>query len=223
MIAASAEFSAKARTGALLEARIAAHGSAAHPYFASHELLRGAHAARNLTDAVAFLCTLHGRHPSVIDLAAQRAAGREARAWLERSAVAFTGERRYLARLAAAAGPVPGTPGGSASETAAVAQRGALAILAESERRGCALGAAIALIADWAAIRAVLDLAAHRLGLEPQLATLPRREEIVALAESAGATAGEERALLFGAEQLLVQHYGLWALLEARAHARDGL
>jgi hypothetical protein len=220
MTAASAKFSGGAGIGALLEARIAAHGSAAHPYLAGHELLRGAQAARNLADALSFLCALHGRHPSVIDLAAARTAEPALRAWVEESAAAFALERRYLARLAAASGPVPGTPGGSASEAAVAAQRSALATLAGSERHGCALGAAIGLAADWTAIRTVLDAAARRLGIEPPRCALPSRSDLLDLAESAAGNASFERALLFGAEQILIQHHGLWALLEAREQAR---
>jgi hypothetical protein len=43
----------------------------------------------------------------------------------------------------------------------------------------------------------------------------------MALIEAAG-TPAIERAILFGAQQLLVQHRGLWDLLEARAEARVG-
>ena len=53
------------------------------------------------------------------------------------------------------------------------AQRNALEILANSERRGCALGAAAALVGDWWPIRRLLDRAASRAGLDspaPRLA-----------------------------------------------------
>jgi hypothetical protein len=210
------------RVGALLETCIASHGSTLHAYFGSEELLRGPHAARNLADAVHFLCMLHGRHPGVIDLAAGRCDEPAARDWLAASADAFTAERLYLTRLAVAAGPVPGTPGGSASESAVVSQRAALGTLALSERRGCALGAALGLAADWARIRIVLDAAARRLGVEPAPVRMPPAEHIRGIAEAAAASASFERALLFGAEQILVQHHGLWALLEAREQARRG-
>lgn len=223
MMAATAEIPGKAQIGALLEARFAAHGSAAHPYFASPALLRGEHGPRNLADAVHFLCALHGLHPGVIDHAACRTAEPEARAWLERAAEAFAGERRLLAALAVAVGPAPGTPGGSASEAAVAAQRSALATLAGSERRGCALGAAIGLVADWRSIRCVLDIAARRLGIEPPPLELAGWDDILLLIESLASPVPYERALLFGAEQLFVQHHGLWALLEARELARRGL
>ena len=208
------------RVGALLEACIASHGSALHPYFGSDDLLRGPHAARNLADAVHFLCMLHGRHPGVVDLASDRSDEPAAAAWLAQSANGVAAERLYLTRLAVAAGPVPGTPGGSASEAAVVSQRAALGTLALSERRGCALGAALGLAADWARIRAVLDAAARRLGVEAPPCRMPAAHEIRSVAEAASGNAPFERALLFGAEQILVQHHGLWALLEAREQAR---
>ncbi len=81
-----------------------ATGSAAHP-FVSHLAAPRAPMA-DLADAVHALCLLHGRHPGVIDLAIERAAG-PARTWLEQAANAFAQERAVLARLAAAVGPLP--------------------------------------------------------------------------------------------------------------------
>ena len=214
------EAAARPPVGALLESRIADKGSAAHSWCVSEALLSGADSARNLADAVHFLSTLHGRQPSVIDLAAERTIEPPARAWLELSADAFAVERAFLARLAVEVGPVPGTPGGGQSEAAVVSQRTALATLGRSERRGCALGAALGLVGDWAVVRRVLDTAARRFGFEAPRATLPGASEVRALAEELAGNGAFERALLFGAEQILVQHHGLWSLLQARAEAR---
>jgi hypothetical protein len=222
MASASAGEAGRTRIGGLLETCIAGHGSALHPYFASEELLRGGHAARNLADAVHFLCILHGRHPGVIDLAAARGEAEPARKWLAEAADGFAAERAYLTKLAVAAGPVPGTPGGGASEAAVVAQRAALATLVQSERPGCALGAAFGLVADWARIRLVLEAAARRLAVDAPPSRLPPAGEIRAVAEAAASGPAFERALMFGAEQILVQHHGLWALLDAREQARRG-
>jgi len=223
MASASVDGAGRPRLGTLLCVCLDGHGSIAHPYVASDELLRGPGASRNLADAVHFLCMLHGRHPGIVDLAAARVAEPAARLWLEDTAEAFAAERHYLTRLAVAAGPVPGTPGGGASEAAVLAQRSALATLAESEREGCALGAAIGLAADWTRVRGVLDSAARRLGVEVAPVSLPSLESSRAVAEAAAAAPARERALLFGAEQILVQHHGLWALLEAREQARRGV
>jgi hypothetical protein len=209
-----------APTGRLLLACVAEHGSAAHPYSRSPELLGGRFATRNLADAVHFLCTLHGRHPGVVDHAANRTADAEALKWLPRAIDAFTAERLFLTKLAVAAGPLPSTPGSGDSGTVVLAQRHAIEMLARSERTGCALGAALALILDWTAIRAVLDIAADRLGFEPRACKLPASFEVETLASAAGAAPAIQRAMLFGAQQILMQHHGLWDLLEARQQAR---
>jgi hypothetical protein len=197
-------------------------GSAAHPYLKSEELLQGPEAARNLSDAVHFICMLHGRHPGVVDHASARCVDRSARSWLEAGARAFAAERGLLARLAVAAGPIPSTPGGAATESTVLAQRHAVEMLASSERNGCAIGAAAALMIDWSSIRLVLEAAARRFGAE---AAPPGGEDpaaVAAFAEAYATSAGIERAALFGAEQIAIQHHGLWDLLEARQQARAG-
>jgi len=217
MATRSVETARGTRTGALLIACVAEHGTAGHPYFASEALRRGPDAARNLADSIHFLCALHGRHPGIVDHAGCRTVEPGGRAWLATAAEAMADERLYLTRLSVAAGPIPSTPGGAGSETAIVAQRAALATLAQSDRRGCALGAALAFAADWAAIRTILDAAAAKLGVEPRPLTLGNGE---LLREVADGAVGNERALLFGAQQLALQHRALWDLLEAREQAR---
>ena len=209
-----------AGTGALLFACVRDHGSAAHPYFGHEALVSGPESARNLADAVHFLCALHGRHPGIVDLAAGRTVEPAARDWLNAAGSAMASERQYLARLAVAAGPVPSTPGGSGSESTVIAQRGALATLAQSDRRGCALGTALAFAADWISVRMLLDTAGRRLGLEPPPSRLGADEEVRSVADSVGDAAPVERAMSFGAQQLALQHRGLWDLLEARRQAR---
>lgn len=210
-----------AGTGALLLACVAEQGSAAHPWFAAERLLAGPESARNLADAVHFLCALHGRQPGVVDLAAGRSVEPAARAWLAAAGDAMAAERQYLTRLAVAAGPVPSTPGGATSDTAVIAQRGAIATLAQSDRRGCALGAALAFALDWHPVRTLLDSAAERLGVQIPACKLGSRESLCAVADAAGESAPLERAMLFGAQQLALQHRGLWDLLEARQQARS--
>jgi hypothetical protein len=209
------------RAGAELEAAVREEGSAAHSWAAAPALLTGPDAARNLADLVHYLCILHGRYPGVVDHASLRTTDAGARGWLANAAYAFAGERAFLARLAAAAGPVPSTPGAADSDAVAQAQRHAIDMLAQSERTGCALGAAMAVMLDWAVVRRALDCAARRFGVEAPDFALPdpAKNEIAAdlfVADSAGTA----RALLFGARQILAQHHGLFDLLEARAHAR---
>ena len=213
---------AEGGAGAQLRACVAEHGSAAHSYFPLVARASGPHAGRDLADALHFLCILHGRFPGVIELAANRVVEPAARAWLAAAAEAMADERRLLARLSVAAGPMPSTPGSHASEAAIAAQRGALATLALSDRAGCALGAALAFVADWGPIRTLLDAAAARLSLEPPPARFGESSELGLVADLAGESAAVERALLFGASQLCHQHSGLWDLLEARERARVG-
>lgn len=220
MASVSVESAPRARSGELLFGCVAGHGTASHAYPASEALLKGAEAGRNLADAVHFLCALHGRHPGVVDHAAVRSVDPAARTWLAPAGEAMAAERHYLTRLAVAAGAIPSTPGGASSEAAIQAQRAALTTLAQSDRKGTALGAALAFAADWEAIRLVLDAAAKRLGVEPPVSTLGERAILQAVADEAGANAAGQRALLFGAEQLALQHRGLWDLLEARQQAR---
>jgi hypothetical protein len=175
---------------------------------------------RDLADAAHYLCVLHGRHPGVIDHALDHARLDVERSWLEAAAGAFGEERAYLVRLVASAGPMPSTPGQAESEAAALAQRHALDMLAQSDRTGCAAGAALALALDWEPIRGVLDTAAERLGLTPPVSALPLAEETVTVVDALVREMSVERAMLFGAQQMYAQHRGLFDLLEARASAR---
>ena len=220
MASASLGTAGDAPAGKPLLACVAAQGSAAHPYSSAPELLNGRFATRNLADAVHFLCTLHGRYPGVIDHAANRTPDPEALKWLPTAIDAFAAERLYLTKLAVAAGPLPSTPGAGDSGAVVLAQRHAIEMLSQSERGGCALGAALALIVDWAAIRKVLDTAAERLGVEVRPWKLPAPADVEVIANGIGTSAAVQRAMLFGAQQIMMQHHGLWDLLEARQQAR---
>ena len=205
-------------TGAwpLVERLVAADGSGAHRW--PLHLTSATAQRRDLADAVHALCMLHGHHPGLADEARARGAQPGADDWMELVAKDFAGERAGLAALVSAAGPLPSTPGHAVSESAILAQRHALAMLARSDRSGCATGAVAALALDWLAIRRVLDRAATAFGLERAAASG------IGIAGGSSleftATAGSERAIGFGAQQLLAQHRGLWDLLEARAEAR---
>ncbi|MEC3910871.1 hypothetical protein U5A82_10435 [Sphingobium sp. CR2-8] len=207
----------------ILEALVAADGTAAHPYanraatgVARDTLL----SLSDLADAAYYLCMLHGRHPGVIDHAATRSADNAARLWLIEAGDAFARERAYLAQVTVAVGPAPSTAGQADCETVVSQQRHALDMLAQSDRRGCALGAAMALVLDWRAVRHVLDMAALRAGLEPHPCALPDRSETLTVARAIGGDEAIDRAIQFGARQLLNQHRGLWDLLSARADVR---
>ena len=223
MASTSVETAKRPPIGQQLLASAADQGSAAHPYSTSEALLRGPQAARNLADLIHFICTLHGRYPGVIDHAAGRVVAPDARDWREEASSAFADERAYLARLAVAAGPVPSTPGAGDSDATVLAQRHAVEMLAQSERNGCAVGAAMAVYLDWSSIRAVLDTAARRFGVETPKFAGGECEAVAAVADGFADASPLQRALLVGAQQILSQHQGLWDLLEARQQARVGL
>lgn len=191
---------------------LAADGTAAHPH--AHRLAEPRSSPRDLGDAVHALCTVHGQHPDLLTLAAALGHEPVARDWLAVAAHGFATERAALARLAAAAGPLPSTPGQAETSAALSQERHALEMLARSERGGVALGAAAALVGDWAAIRRTLTRAADRFGIELPPSALPDTATLL------DATPAPERAIAFGAQQLLGLHRGLWSLLEARASAR---
>jgi len=201
-------------------ARVADNGCARHSHVAALVDAAGPHAARDLADAVHLLCSIYGRHPGMIEVALSLCPKGPAQAWLARAAEGFERERLYLVRLTSAVGPLPSTPGAAETENTLASQRNALETLARSERKGCALGAATALVGDWWPVRRMLDRAATRAGLDCPAPSLPDEASIVEVINAASEGPASDRALAFGAEQLLLQHRGLFDLLEARASAR---
>jgi hypothetical protein len=201
-------------------ARVAGDGCARHPHLNSLLETTGPHSGRDLADAVHLLCSLHGRYPGLIEIALQRCPKGETRDWLTRASDAFERERLYVVRLTSAVGPLPSTPGAAETETSLVAARHALETLAASERNGCALGAATALVGDWWPIRRLLDRAASRIGTESPAPSLPDEASVIEVIHRGTEAPASARALAFGGEQLLLQHRALFDLLEARAEAR---
>ncbi|MDP1026137.1 hypothetical protein Q5H91_02845 [Sphingomonas sp. KR1UV-12] len=203
----------------LLAALVASDGSGDHPHVRRMLALRPP--ARDLADAIHALCAVHGRHPGMIDEAHDHCAQPEACDWLAKAGFGFAAERGALIQLAAAVGPLPSTPGQAESETALAGVRHAVSMLAHSDRGGCATGAAAALVGDWAVIRGVLEASATSAGIDLAPGAWPSPRETAEAITALGASAAVERAMMFGARQLLAQHRGLWDLLEARAAARD--
>ena len=201
-------------------ARVERHGSHEHPHRLALVAATGPRAARDLADAIHLLCALYGRHPGLIELALANCEPGAVRDWLREASDAYERERLYLVRLTAAVGPLPSTPGAAQTEAALMAQRHAIETLAKSERSGCALGAATALMVDWPAVRGLLDRAGDRMGVTRPALTLPDPASVVGVIDRGVESVGAERALAFGAEQLLLQNRGLFDLLEARAAAR---
>jgi len=201
-------------------ARVAGDGCARHPYLNALLESAGPQSGRDFADAVHLLCALHGRYPGLIELALQRCPKGPVHSWLSRASEAFERERLYLVRLTSSVGPMPSTPGAAETEGSLLAARHALETLALSERNGCALGAATALVGDWWAIRRLLDRVATRAGTETPAPSLPDEMSVIAVIDQCSDVAAAARALAFGGEQLLLQHRALFDLLEARAEAR---
>lgn len=201
-------------------ARVAGEGCARHSYLNSLLEASGRHSGRDLADSIHLLCNLHGRYPGLVEIALQRCPKGPVQDWLTRASEGFERERLYLVRLTSAVGPLPSTPGSAETEASLVAARHALETLAMSERNGCALGAATALVGDWWPIRRLLDRAAARVGTEAPAPSLPDETSVVAIIERGAESLASSRALAFGGEQLLLQHRALFDLLEARAEAR---
>ncbi len=176
-------------------ARVAGEGCARHPHVQALVEGSGQHAGRDLADAVHLLCSLHGRLPGLIELALAHSSGGPVHEWLARASDAFERERSYLVRLTSAVGPLPSTPGAAETESSLLAARHALEILARSERQGCALGAAIALVGDWWPIRRLLDRAAARAGIDYPAPSLPDQASVIDVIVRGTETLASERAL----------------------------
>ena len=171
-------------------ARVAGEGSARHPHLSA--LLEGCRAAcrprhrRRRASAVQPSRPLsrpgRDRAPALPEGAVHE--------WLTHASEAFERERLYLVRLTSAVGPLPSTPGAAETEASLVAARHALETLATSERDGCALGAATALVCDWWPVRRLLDRAAARVGTEAPAPSLPDEASVVAIVDRAADSPG---------------------------------
>lgn len=204
-----------------IAALAASDGCAQHALV--RRLTRPGVAGRDLADAVHAICSVHGRLTDLFDHAALRPVPDFDAAWLTDATRAFETERAYLARLTAAVGPLPSTPGQAESDAAFAAQRHTFDMLARSDRAGCSVGAALALVIDWHAFRRILDAAAQRSGVDVVQSQLPDEIAVAQIATAPGVAAPVRRAMAFGAQQTFAQHRGLCDLIEARASARDAL
>ncbi len=201
-------------------ARVAGEGCGRHPHLLSLLEGTGPHSGRDIADAVHLLCSLHGHFPGLIEIAVERSPKGPVGDWLTHAANGFERERLYLVRLTSAVGPLPSTPGAAETESSLLGACHALQTLAKSERDGCALGAATALVCDWWPVRRLLDRAAARAGTEAPAPSLPDEASVVSIVDYSTTSTGAARALSFGGEQMLLQHRALFDLLEARAEAR---
>lgn len=197
------------------------HGSFSVAYVRTMTDDFGSLSGADIADLAHYLCILHGRHPGVVDHAATKTADVSARKWLVHAMEAFSAERAFLTKLTVAAGPISGVGGSDQSNATVLAQRKALEMLSQSDRDGCALGASFALVLDWYAVRPLLENAAIKFGIEPRDQNMPSVDSTLQLSTALNQNLGIERAVNFGADQILAQHRGLWQLLEARRRSRQ--
>lgn len=196
------------------------HGSYSSPYMERISSNFSDLDTAAVADIAHFLCVLHGRHPGVVDHASGKTTEVAAREWFVKAMDGFASERAFLTKLTVSAGPITGVSTNDQSNATLMAQRKSLELLSQSDRSGCALGASLALVADWQSIRPVLEQIALRLDVEPRQWPLPSVEKTEALYEQQCHSANMERAINFGVDQVLSQHRGLWQLLDARCKAR---
>lgn len=169
-----------------------------------------------LADISHFIHVAHGRHPGLIDFAANKIVDDAARAWLIKAMDGMLVERAFLNKLTVTAGPIRRLIGHEKVSTLVEGQAKNFQMLATSDRKGCAAGAAIAFILDWHQTRPLLEIAALEMGLTTPEIALPSKAECTDLVASLDAGAAFRRAMAFGAEQTLAQQRGLWQLIVAR-------
>ncbi len=169
-----------------------------------------------LADIAHFMAISHGRHPGVVDHAADKMADQSARSWVVAATQGFAVERDLLNRMIVAAGPIRRHPDQDKITALLASQARSFELLATSERTGCAAGAAIAFVLDWQFTRPLLERTALALGVEPSQCTLPQAEDCTQLVANLACSPAIERAINFGSAQILGQQSGLWKLVAAR-------
>lgn len=169
-----------------------------------------------IADIAHFINISHGRHPGIIDHAANKIVDDAARTWLVEAIDGFSAERRFLNALTVAAGPIRRHVGQDKITALIAGQSKNFEMLATSDRRGCPAGAALAFVIDWQQTRPLLDRIALHIGMEPQAVTLPSVRDCAALANELSKDDAQARAMGFGAQQMLAQQRGLWQLVAAR-------
>lgn len=204
-----------------LSSHILSHGSASTQYVQSISNDFSILSGPDIADIAHYLCVLHGRYPGVVDYAATKTADENSRKWLIEAMDGFAAERSFITKLTVAAGPISGVSRDDQSNSAVLGQRKALEMLSQSDRNGCALGSAFAMILDWEKLRPVLEKIAIRVGVEARSAQFPTDETTDELNQILAQSPAVGRAIRFGADQLLSQHRGLWQLLSARRETRS--
>lgn len=179
-------------------------------------------APQAIADCVHFLTILHGQAPSLFDIARSGESG-VPRSWLDSLAEQFEHDRRWLSRLNVVTGTFVDRQGLSPAEQVVRDQREAMLTLARSSRKGCALGAAVALAHDWDVIRIALSDALA--SLKSDHVSPPAGQWLVSgnihVLREAGEAPALRRAVGFGATQLASLHRQFFDLLDARHALRS--
>jgi hypothetical protein len=172
-----------------------------------------------LADIAHFMAISHGRHPGVVDHAADKMVDQSARQWVVEATQGFAVERDLLNQMIVAAGPIRRHADQDKITALLGTQARSFELLATSERTGCAAGAAIAFVIDWQLTRPLLERVALALEVEPNKCRLPSIEDSSQLVFNLSTSPSIERALAFGSAQILAQQSGLWRLVAARHSA----
>lgn len=169
-----------------------------------------------LADIAHFLHISHGRHPGIIDFAAQKIVDDGARSWLITAIDGLAAERAILNRLTITAGPIRRLNGQDKVNALVESQSKSFQMLATSDRKGCPAGAAIAFVVDWYQTRGLLDMVTAGVGFDPIPLRLPSVAACIQLARELDDGGTCRRAMSFGAQQMLALQRGLWQLIVAR-------
>jgi len=169
-----------------------------------------------IADIAHFINISHGRHPGIVDHAANKIVDDVARDWLVRATDGFAAERRFLNALTVAAGPIRRHVGQDKITALISGQTKNFEMLATSDRKGCPAGAALAFVVDWQQTRPLLDRIALHIGMEPPAVALPSAEQCAGVADQLARDGAYSRAMAFGSQQMLGQQRGLWQLIAAR-------
>ena len=169
-----------------------------------------------IADIAHFINISHGRHPGIVDHAANKIIDDDANKWLAEAIDGFAAERRFLNALTVAAGPIRRHVGQDKVTALISGQTKNFEMLATSDRKGCPAGAALAFVVDWRQSRPLLDRIALHIGMEPPMLALPNADHCASVAEQLALNDAYSRAMAFGAQQTLGQQRGLWQLIAAR-------
>ncbi|APG62750.1 hypothetical protein LPB140_08055 [Sphingorhabdus lutea] len=171
-------------------------------------------------DICHFLNLCHGQQPGVVDYAENKITGDEAKIWAAKAAIGFGKERDLLNQLTIAAGPPARQAGHDMALHLTQDQPKNLAMLASSDRKGCALGCAMGFVADWHIIRDLLNSLSMKFDLPKSELTLPSIAETMEICVIEGNGPALQRAIRFGFEQVCAQQKGFWAIIDARHQQR---